>query len=855
MEQTNSLEERNVFFRGHAKIGLEHLVFQKTMRAFDQGNVDRLVRIFKLEGCLREESGNEIAAVINDAVLQDALSQSGISQQELLNASETPWLFLPKDIRLVCLYGKHRIHAARQALEPGNRWWRIALYDDVLPKRSQNRLACTAPNAKEFAFGDVLRGLRLSCLAQDNEAAGVWESKISKRGKEDMDRLARKYPAIIRSLDRLLPYRGLWSDICPTLLRRWGYIRCLTEITHYLRLIDQVWSRLFPDDLTYAVDPESVRSVRNLMPQDLGADCRTITQQMQNGKLFPLVTGVERERLLDRLLTSSGRILTLFSLAQDTLFLEPCAKALQQLVHPKFEDLRSALLNEFSGGGNAWPIQVAENLTKDVNVAHTGSPETYQVQRMMTAYLQLWLFAMRYIEAFGDTKLAAPYADSNAVPHIFLPAKKEARRRLAVLAQRLGFDSTRIQSMCLENTMRLNTRDFLVSTRPRELYEYPNNWEKNAINKVVQILSILRVKSEDEGSLLMSRDRNRQSARKRCGLPVSRSFAKDRYFLYIPHLCSDQVSVSEEQPTTFAIIRDIILGFFGREHFLQGFSLPWQELSATPETTSNPVNPMERAPSDTASPPAPVDLEPANPLSMESAPSNTASHPAPVGLEPANPLSMERAPSKMVSPPTSIDLDPHPTGTPPLPELEQEMSVNASNTYQPLNEEIAPRVPMAAGFEDKSCIAPINQKTYLSHNRSAKQISELWDASRNPELSVFYSFKQRQYRKFRTGDPGNWSQISSFVYGVANNHFFYIIENDEVVMLSPSQAIEVAQTPGRLVFVSTQHEHSDEPPMVRYWDYICSFDPQTGKRAANSKTVIRKQQEHDSDNDSDGDGI
>lgn len=76
--------------------------------------------IFKLEGRLREESGNEIAAVINSTVLQDRLVQSSISQQELLNPSKTPWLFLPKDVRLLCLYRKDHIHAARQALEPGN---------------------------------------------------------------------------------------------------------------------------------------------------------------------------------------------------------------------------------------------------------------------------------------------------------------------------------------------------------------------------------------------------------------------------------------------------------------------------------------------------------------------------------------------------------------------------------------------------------------------------------------------------------------------------------------------------------------------------------------------------------------
>lgn len=43
IEQTDSLKGQNVFFGGYAKIGLKHLVLQKTIRAFDQGNVYRLV--------------------------------------------------------------------------------------------------------------------------------------------------------------------------------------------------------------------------------------------------------------------------------------------------------------------------------------------------------------------------------------------------------------------------------------------------------------------------------------------------------------------------------------------------------------------------------------------------------------------------------------------------------------------------------------------------------------------------------------------------------------------------------------------------------------------------------------------
>jgi hypothetical protein len=130
MEQPHCLEEQSVFFLGHAKIGLQHLEFSDAVRTYDKKNVDRLARIFKLEGCLRQESGNEIAAIINSTVLQDALSQSRISKADLLSPSNTPWLLLSQDVRLLCLYGQHRIKAARRTLEPGDRWWRVMLYDD-----------------------------------------------------------------------------------------------------------------------------------------------------------------------------------------------------------------------------------------------------------------------------------------------------------------------------------------------------------------------------------------------------------------------------------------------------------------------------------------------------------------------------------------------------------------------------------------------------------------------------------------------------------------------------------------------------------------------------------------------------
>lgn len=56
---------------------------------------------------------------------------------------------------------------------------------------------------------------------------------------------------------------------------------------------------------------------------------------------------------------------------------------------------------------------------------------------------------MCYIGGLGDLKLAAAYANSDAVPHMFIPMKKPDVR-LAVLPKHLGFDYKRIQFMCLE---------------------------------------------------------------------------------------------------------------------------------------------------------------------------------------------------------------------------------------------------------------------------------------------------------------------------------------------------------------------------------------------------------------------
>lgn len=117
------LKERNRLLQGYAKIRLEHLDFRCPLysaRAFNQKNVDRLTRVFKLEECSRLKLGHYIMAVIDDGTLQQAIDLSDISLEDMKDPINLPWLTLLGNCQISCLYSMHHIAAAKQILLPGD---------------------------------------------------------------------------------------------------------------------------------------------------------------------------------------------------------------------------------------------------------------------------------------------------------------------------------------------------------------------------------------------------------------------------------------------------------------------------------------------------------------------------------------------------------------------------------------------------------------------------------------------------------------------------------------------------------------------------------------------------------------
>lgn len=45
------------------------------------------------------------------------------------------------------------------------------------------------------------------------------------------------------------------------------------HVYHYLSVIHRTWACLFPDDITYLIDPSSVRTVEGLMPAYSTKEC------------------------------------------------------------------------------------------------------------------------------------------------------------------------------------------------------------------------------------------------------------------------------------------------------------------------------------------------------------------------------------------------------------------------------------------------------------------------------------------------------------------------------------------------------------------------------------------------------
>jgi hypothetical protein len=126
MAVPNFAGQKHLKFRGLARIEFGGLRFDSE-RALSTQNIKRLQRIYKLEGCQRQDDRNFVDALIDNEQFEE------ISRQQPLAFQTVPpqaWSAAPivNNVKLRCLTGQHRIKAADGYLDANDRWWIARLY-------------------------------------------------------------------------------------------------------------------------------------------------------------------------------------------------------------------------------------------------------------------------------------------------------------------------------------------------------------------------------------------------------------------------------------------------------------------------------------------------------------------------------------------------------------------------------------------------------------------------------------------------------------------------------------------------------------------------------------------------------
>ena len=130
----NFHHERHSLFRGVARVDLERLQIELAPQSetIEEKNVQRLKRIFTLEGCNRMNPEHHAAVLVSRQQLGFLLLASQTTQAALLNVTNKmpPKLMVSAHEPLLVLHGRHRLLAAKECLRPGDDWWTVDLYLD-----------------------------------------------------------------------------------------------------------------------------------------------------------------------------------------------------------------------------------------------------------------------------------------------------------------------------------------------------------------------------------------------------------------------------------------------------------------------------------------------------------------------------------------------------------------------------------------------------------------------------------------------------------------------------------------------------------------------------------------------------
>ena len=398
------------------------------------------------------------------------------------------------------------------------------------------------------------------------------------------------------ALDSLLGLTGLWPAFHIGTMRRYLILRChevvtnalyrgiaankAKELTEYLCHIRRTWDTIMGADPRYSLDAATVRELELRAPGISEDDATFVRTQMECRALFRSISDIiERQKLLDNILSITRRIPSLATFCEDTKYLEPCASAMKRLLEPKFKGtIYQAMRNIFSSTG----CQPRTFLRQDSD--HQLHPvQGLETDRFKFSYRQLWVYAFRL---FPELVNVAPRKEPDQPKPVVKEPSALAWHRFAELAWKMGFNSKQIQLLVSDNALEKEIRQFLLRVSPN------TSSEETIQRQLKDIYQSLESNQREPSRLLdpvLTTDDCNQDLQHRCGRPFENSQELAKESIYLRSLYEINESRGK-YITSFFVKRDTFQAFLG-----------YEAIHIEPQCNPSPLRECFQASNDTAS--------------------------------------------------------------------------------------------------------------------------------------------------------------------------------------------------------------------------------------------------------------
>ncbi|OJD16123.1 hypothetical protein AJ78_03703 [Emergomyces pasteurianus Ep9510] len=243
-------------------------------------------------------------------------------------------------------------------------------------------------------------------------------------------------------------------------------LNCDEEIIIYLTHVKQFWSSLMNNDRDKMMKIDlHTMEILQLLALDVSCkDAKTVQSVVLDDKVFVNFNDSDRAAIWNKLQEKREIILSLHTFFQNIYYLEACVNCVKRLV--VLSRLRSTL----------------RSATSETGQRRSGS----LAQRAELGYRQLWLYAMRHYskmprEPESDDLVARPGHEK---------ADETALHEMAVLAQKLGFDSTRITDLIELSPDRQIARAVLLKAQDPERFQYDSGIFEILIDRITECFSL-----------------------------------------------------------------------------------------------------------------------------------------------------------------------------------------------------------------------------------------------------------------------------------------------------------------------------------------------------------------------------